>query len=275
MAVALAPAAEAFDSIAGAFDARYGQWRSVAAQRAAVRSSLVQSFPRDSQLLELGGGTGEDAAWLTQQGRVVTMTDVSPAMVNVAREKLSALRAPEPWVIDAASLDKSAAPLLAACGRRFDGAFSNFAALNCVTNLTPTARGLAELIRPGGRALLVVFGTASVGELVVQLVRRNPAAAFRRVSRGDVHARLGGREFTVRYHRRSDLVRAMAPWFRLASIKGIGVFVPPSAAEPWISSWPRLVRGMEVADRYASGLLAPLGDHVLYAFERTKTEVNS
>ena len=272
MAVALDPAAEAFDSIADAFDSRYGHWRSVAAQRSAVRASLMRAFAHGAHVLELGGGTAEDATWLTREGRVVTMTDVSPAMVNVARAKLTPLGAPEPRVVNAGALDREAASLIASKGRLFDGAFSNFAALNCVTDLAPTAHGLARLVRPGGRALLVLFGTASIGEVVVQLIRGEPRAALRRMSRGAVHARLGGRSFDVRYHRRDDLVRAMTPWFRLVATKGIGVFVPPSAAEPWISGWPLLLKGLELADRMTSGVLAPLGDHVLYELERTHVE---
>jgi SAM-dependent methyltransferase len=275
MDVALNPAAQAFDAIATGFDERYGSWRSVAAQRAAVRASLLRAFATGARVLELGGGTAEDAAWLTRQGRVVTTTDVSPTMVDVARAKLAQLGAPEPRVVDASALDRAAGELLAANGGPFDGAFSNFAALNCVTDLAPTARGLTRLVRPGGQALLVVFGTASVGELVVQLVRGEPRAAIRRRSRSDVHARLGGREFTVRYHRRRDLVSAMAPWFRFVETKGIGVLVPPSAAEPWISEWPGLLSAMERADRFVSGALAPLGDHVLYTFERTTADTAS
>jgi hypothetical protein len=109
----------------------------------------------------------------------------------------------------------------------------------------------------------------SVGEVVVQLVRRDPRAAVRRMSRSDVSARLGGRSFVVRYHRRNDVEQVMAPWFRPVATKGIGIFVPPSAAEPWISGWPMLLKGLELVDRVASHLLAPFGDHVLYTFERT------
>lgn len=273
MTVVLDPAAHAFDSIATTFDARYGSWCSVAAQRAAVRDVLLRTFPIGADLIEIGGGTAEDAVWLTQRGRRVTMTDVSPAMIEVARAKLLPLDAPEPMAVNAGSLDRMAAGLVALNGGAFDGAFSNFAALNCVTDLAPTARGLARLIKPGGRAVLVVFGTASVGEVVVQLVRLDPGAAFRRLARGKVRARLGGRGFTVRYHRRSDIVKAMAPWFSLAATKGIGVFVPPSAAEPWISGWPSLVRRLQAADTIVSDVLAPLGDHVLYAFQRTAATV--
>jgi ubiquinone/menaquinone biosynthesis C-methylase UbiE len=264
----LPPAAAAFDAIAERFDGRYGAWMSVAAQRRAVRAALVSTFPIGARLLDVGGGTGEDAEYLLRAGRDVLLTDVSPAMVRVAAAKLRPLGAQQPRVIPAERLPALADERDAAAQAPFDGAYSNFAALNCVTDLGEPARGLARLIRPGGSAMLVIFGTFPPGEWIVQLARRDARSAFRRASRGDVHARLGGNSFTVRYHRAADVARAFAPWFRLVKRIGIGVFVPPSAAEPWISGFPRLLAGLEALDRAVSRPLAPLGDHVLYQLER-------
>jgi ubiquinone/menaquinone biosynthesis C-methylase UbiE len=272
-AVALDAPAQAFDAIAPAFDARYGAWESVAAQRRAVRATLLRVFPPGARLLEVGGGTGEDALWLTQQGRSVLLTDPSPAMVQIAGAKLRGSGAPAPRVLAAEQLDAFASEL-AEQGVLFDGAFSNFAGLNCVRDLRTTARGLSRLVRSGGNVALVIFGTASPGEVLVQVLRGRPDVALRRRSRSDVHARLGGREFTVRYHRRSDVINAMQPWFRYVSRQGIGVFVPPSAAEPWITGHRTLLRTLERLDEIVSQPLAALGDHVLYLFERTASRTN-
>src|SRR5262249_30994854 len=130
----LSPAALAFDAVAERFDARYGEWESVSAQRRAVRDKLSRMFPRGSRLLELGGGTGEDALWLTEQGREVLLTDVSPSMVRIAAEKLLRAGAPQPLVYGAEQLDLLADRRAVGGPAPFDGAFSNFAGLNCVTN---------------------------------------------------------------------------------------------------------------------------------------------
>ena len=116
--------------------------------------------------------------------------------------------------------------------------------------------------------MLVIFGTCPPGEWAVQLARLDVRSAFRRASKGDVHARLGGRDFTVRYHRAADVTRAFAPWFRMVRRTGVGVFVPPSAAEPAISRFPRLLAALEAMDRVVSRPLARFGDHVLYHLER-------
>jgi SAM-dependent methyltransferase len=268
----LSPAIQAFDAVAARFDTRFGAWRSVAAQRREVRTLLGRAFPRGARVLEVGGGTGEDARWLSARGREVLLTDGAPSMVRIAREKLRSQRGPEPRVVSAERLGDLADERDAARAARFDGAFSNFAALNCVDVLDAFGAGLARLLRPGAPALLVLFGTLCPGELVVQIARGDARSAVRRRTRGTVAARLGGRDFTVRYHTAAELRRALSPWFRLRRRVGIGVFVPPSAAEPWISEHPALVRALETIDRVASHTLAPLGDHVLYWFERTTAD---
>lgn len=259
----LPAAAAAFDAVAERFDERFGAWQSVAAQRRAVRACLLEAFAPGSRILEIGGGTGEDAEWLAQRGRYVQHTDVSPSMVRVATERLKACGLPLPVVADAEHLEPVAQ-------LPFDGAFSNFAALNCVADLSAVARGLSRAVQPGGRAVLVMFGTFCPGEWLVEAVRGRPRAAVRRFSRGNSAARLGGHAFEVIYHRGADVVRAFAPTFRLVRRRGIGVFVPPSAAEPWITAHPRVLGLLAGLDAALGTPLASLGDHVLYDFERTE-----
>jgi hypothetical protein len=188
--------------------------------------------------------------------------------VEAARQKLRGHPFARAEVACAEELEHLAERRAAAGEPLLDGAFSNFAALNCVSDLAPVARGLARLLRPGAPLLLVLFGPLPPGEVVVQLARGEPRAALRRLGRGEVHARLGGREFSVRYHRPAAIEGAMRPWFRPVERRGVGILVPPSAAEPWISSHPRLLAALEAADRVIARPLALLGDHVLYRFER-------
>jgi hypothetical protein len=64
----------------------------------------------------------------------------------------------------------------------------------------------------------------------------------------------------------------LSPWFHLQCREGVGVFVPPSAAEPWISRYPGLLNVLETMDRLAARPLAMFGDHILYRFVRTGAE---
>jgi SAM-dependent methyltransferase len=263
----LRPAALAFDATAPAFDLRFGAWLSVAAQRRAVRAALLKRFPPGGRLLEIGGGTGEDAAFMAQRGFSLLLTDPSPTMVKLATKKLSPLGA-SAEITGGEEMEGFAERYLSAGRPLFDGVFSNFAPLNCVIDLEPLARGLARLLRPDAAAMLVLFGTCCPSEMVVETLRGRPRQAFRRCKRGLVLARLAKREFQVIYHRRSEVERALLPWFVLERRIGIGVAVPPSAAEPWISTHPRLLATMERLDRVIASPLALLGDHVLYQFRR-------
>ena len=269
---ALRPSALAFDAIATGFDQRFGLWQSVTAQRRVVRSALLQAFPARGRILELGGGTGEDAAFLAERGFNVFLTDPSPTMVAVAKEKL------EPFggqvaVASGEEMEIFAHEHLVGGSPRFEGAFSNFAPLNCVADLRPVARGLFDLLNPGAPLLLVVFGIFCPAEMVTEVLRGRPHLAFRRLNRGEVAARLSRREFRVTYHRRAELIRAFSPWFTLEKRLGVGVTVPPSAAEPWISRHPGVLAMMEALDRVLARPLAVFGDHILYQFRRARNEV--
>jgi SAM-dependent methyltransferase len=260
----------AFDKTAPRFDDRFGAWRSVLAQRTAVRDYLTRIFPDGSRLLELGAGTGEDAVYMLGRGRSVTITDGSPHMVELATAKVRAAGygpdvAPVHQVVleDIARFASSRAPA------SFDGVYSNFAALNCVRDLGSLAAPLARLVRPGGRCALVMFGPLSVGELIVETLRGRPSAAVRRLRSGAAPAKLGGEHFEVWYPSPRAVARSLAPYFRLRAVRGIGILVPPSAAEPWISRFPRVVSAMAAIDRSLSAPLALLADHVLIHLERT------
>lgn len=261
------PATIAFDAIAPDFDLRFGQWLSVSAQRRAVRKVLLQTLPPASRILELGGGTGEDAAFLASRGYDILLTDPSPAMVSLAQPKLAPFCG-HAEVAAAEEMEDFATRYFSAGGEQFEGAFSNFAPLNCVADLDVVARGLARLLKPGAPALLVLFGTFCPGEIAVELLRGRPTQALRRRKRGAVAARLAGREFNIIYHRRAAVQWAFEPWFVLQERIGIGIAVPPSAAEPWISAHPRLLNTMEKLDRSLARPFAALGDHVLYHFRR-------
>lgn len=286
----LPAAVAAFDSVASAFDARYGEWASVAAQRRAVHRYLLSVFPVGAHLLDLAGGTGEDALFMAGQGRTVLLTDGSPEMVARARARIDAAGmtgrvTTRELLLE--QLESLAADTIAAAGsdgadgsdaarlHAFDGAYSNFAGLNCVADLRPVARGLARLLPTGAPALLVVFGPLPPGEVLTQLVRGEPRSALRRLRRVRAAARINGRSFEVHYPTPRSVARAFSPWFRLRRMRGIGIAVPPSAAEPFISRLPRVVRALESFDRVVAAPLALLGDHVLLHFERTGDPVDT
>lgn len=156
-------------------------------------------------------------------------------------------------------------------GRPFDGAFSNFGALNCVQDVRALARNLADLLRPGATALLCWMSPCCLWEVTWYLAHARPSKALRRLRRGGDFARLAdGMSIRVHYPSVRELARTFAPEFRLKSFTGIGVAVPPSYVERWAQRFPQLLSLAITADRFLGrcpGLRA-LADHVLLRFER-------
>src|SRR6185503_1130766 len=102
---------------------------------------LLRLFSPGARLLDLGCGTGEDALFLGSRGYAVTGIDSAPGMIERAREKAAQQRNEARFEV--ASLED-----LEPLGREFDGAYSNFGALNCA-DLRAAGRGLARALRPG------------------------------------------------------------------------------------------------------------------------------
>jgi ubiquinone/menaquinone biosynthesis C-methylase UbiE len=124
MTSSLRPAALAFDTVAPTFDSRFGAWSSVTAQRRAVRAALLRRFPSRGRVLEVGGGTGEDATFLAELGFEVLLTDPSPTMVKLAQEKLAPLGSAAE-ITAGEEMEDFADRYLVTKRPLFDGVFSN------------------------------------------------------------------------------------------------------------------------------------------------------
>ena len=51
--------------------------------------TLATYLPRDARVLDIGGGPGRYTIWLAQRGHRVTLADLSPELLSIARTKIS------------------------------------------------------------------------------------------------------------------------------------------------------------------------------------------
>lgn len=243
-------AGAAFDRIAAQYDELWSETAVGQAQRAAVWQRIDPIFTRGSRVLDLGCGSGVDAAHLMRKGVDVVAVDASAEMVRVARARgVDARHA----TIETLEFDAI-----------FDGALSDFGALNCVADLPAVARCLGRLIRPGGTLALCVLGRCCAWE-VAHFVRAGEfAKGFRRFRGECCGSSLGVRVF---YHSAAKIHGAFAGQFRLTGSYGVGVCVPPSYVTAL--SAPAVAR-MAAFDRRIGHLpvLRALGDHRLFFLER-------
>lgn len=258
-----------FDALAETYDEVFTNSWIGRAQRASVWQELEKTFRPGQRVLELNCGTGVDAAFLAGRGTEVVACDPSSAMLRVARRRAaaSALRAPVTFHLlsseEIATLQGQAP---------FDGAFSNFAGLNCVEDLARIARDLARLLNPGAPSLACLAGSFVPWEMVWYLRRGSVRKAFRRFARGRVQVRIA-ENITVhcRYPSVREIARCFAPYFRLAWWKGVGIAVPPTYYESFVRRHPKFFDALRKVEPRLSRLplIRGCADHVLISFERT------
>jgi ubiquinone/menaquinone biosynthesis C-methylase UbiE len=263
----IAATALAFDRLADEYDTRFTYSNVGRSQREVIWERALATFPVGSHLLELNCGTGEDAVFLASAGMTVTACDVSTAMIAEARTKMKAEK-PDARIEFVVLATEDIAKLPPT--RLFNGAFSNFSGLNCVSDLRSVARELARRLEPGAPMLLCLSTRYCLWEIGYYLLRGNIRKAFRRC-RGATRARIDEFEFPVYYPSIARLRSIFAPEFRLVSTTGVGIAVPPSYLESWIARHPQLFRVLENFDsavRTWPGISA-VGDHMLLHMERT------
>ena len=102
----------------------------------------------------------------------------------------------------------------------FDGAVSDFGALNCVADLATLREPLARMIAPGGYLAICVMGRLCLWETVWYLFRGDFRKAVRRW-KGSAESSLG---IQVYYPTVREIARAFAPGFTLTQAAGIGTW---------------------------------------------------
>ena len=250
-----------FDAAAGDYDATFSTSLIGTAMRRAVWRRLDGCFSPGDRVLDLGCGTGEDAVYLARRGIQVVATDRSAAMVEISRQKVADARLEARVEVRQAAIED-----LGEDGGEYDGALSNFGALNCVADLPAAARGLASCLRPGAMAVLCVMGPLVPWEWAWFLFRGQAGEAFRRLRPGGVR----WRGLEVRYPSIRVLRRAFEPAFRLRRVGAVGALLPPSYAEPWAVKHPRTVVRLDRWERRLETTppLPWLADHYLAELER-------
>ena len=272
-----------FDTVAADYDADFtehalGRWL-----RAAVWAHLDEAFQPGDAALELGCGTGEDAVYLAGRGVQVHATDGSSAMLDIARHKAILQGVSDRVTFEQLDVNRlnpnhpPTPPHAHTPKQPYDGAFSNFGALNALPDRRRQAEALARWIRPGGRLVLVMMGPWCPWEWGWYLARGRVGTAFRRFRSGGI-ARIGsGALMRVWYPSPRQVQREFAPYFRPCKTMGLGVLLPPTFARSFVDRRPAFFERLAALDRKAGRTLlgSRLNDHYLAVFERTVAPVFS
>jgi ubiquinone/menaquinone biosynthesis C-methylase UbiE len=259
-------AGAAFDHLAQDYDQIFTNSLIGRAQRDAVWKVLTRTFRANDKILELNCGTGEDAFFLASNRISVFALDASPQMIARAEQRLQQISAQTPVVFCELPTERIGELRPEA---QFDGAFSNFSGLNCISDLDAVASSLAGLVKKNGRLVLCFSTRFCLIEILYYVSVGQWRKAWRRC-KGYTDVTIDGVSFLVFYPTLRKIRRSFAPNFRLDSCTGIGVTVPPSYLEAWARQHPRLfllLRWLE--ERLAAlPILRSTGDHALLCFEK-------
>lgn len=258
----------AFDRIAPDYDATFSTSAIGRAQRNAVWIEMDRAFHYGQRVLEINCGTGIDAIHMALRGIQVEAYDAAPRMISLAERRAKMTTAPGSARFQCLRTEEleRLAPTVP-----YDGVLSNFSGLNCVTDLRPLAQDLSRLIRPGGKAVLCVFGRFCLWEMLWYVSAGRPDKALRRLDRKQVQAKLAADATVgIRYWSVRELKEVLRPYFRLQRQRGVGVVVPPSYAESLALEFPRLFRTAAKIDAVIGRwpTIRAAADHVVLTFER-------
>ncbi len=263
---AVGTSAEAFNKIGARYDVEFTNTELSLWFRARVWERLGTLFHAGDRVLELGCGTGEDAVWLAKRGVSVLATDGSQAMIDETRRKAQSAGVGDR--VDVKLMDFAEAAHWQLEGQ-FDGAYSNYGALNCVGDWTAIGTQLTNHVRVGGKIGLGIIGPWCPWEVFWFTIHADFKNASRRL-RGSTIAHLDGKYFPVYYPTVGRMQHDLGQGFHRSLLWGLGVFLPPSDLYKPVGERQWLARPLLTLEK----LTAPywpfkyLGDHYWLEMER-------
>ncbi len=261
-----AQTARAFDSVAATYDGPQGNNAVVRWMRERLWRAVEAKLPPSARLLDLGSGTGLDAAHFAARGHAVVAIDSSPAMVRRTAE-----RAARTGLADRiTALEIGIHELEKLEGERFDGVYSDLGALNCAPDLKSVAARCAAMLPAGAPLVASVIGRICPWEIASHLARLHPGRAFVRFSKDEQPVGLNGGTVWTSYYRPAEFAAAFAKAFDVDSWNALGLFLPPPYLVTSPARLPRVARPLGWLDDHLgrAPLLRDAGDHFLVVLRR-------
>jgi len=221
------------------FDALYSTNKIVDYKRERVRAHLKKYISPGNSILELNSGTGQDAIWLAQQGCKVHATDISLGMQEMVYQK-----------IKNESLERKISCELCSFTQLenlenkgpYDMIFSNFAGLNCTTELDKVLESFSSLLKPRGLVTLILLPQLCLWEFLLVFRGKIKTATRRLFSRNGTAAHIEGIFFKCRYYNPSFITACLNEEFKIVSLEGLCTIVPPSYIENFADKYPKLFK---------------------------------
>jgi len=260
-----------FDAVAQGYDLEFTETAIGKMQREIVLTSLLEggSLLRP-RAFELNCGTGADAISLAQLGYRVLATDISPVMIEVAKNKAQKAGLSDQIQFKTLDINDINPDNL---GAPFDLVFSNFGGLNCISpeQMRIFGKKLPGLVAPNGYFRVVVMGRFCCWETLYFLLKGKPRMAFRRFQKNAVPARLNAHTMVdTWYYGPYELMDLLGrSGFELTSLQAVGFWLPPSYLNPFFEKRRWLLNGLNRLEKWCRGRFWAFGaDHYILTMKR-------
>jgi ubiquinone/menaquinone biosynthesis C-methylase UbiE len=254
-----------FDNYAAAYDSHFTGSPAGRAQRELVHDFLGGLADRKKSVLEINAGTGEDALRLSEGFAKWLCSDISPSMLEICRNKLSSHARCSVMESSIQEIEKNVS-------EKFDLVFSNFGGLNCLgtDEIRAFAASCSNIMNLNGELVLVIMGRKCLWEKFYFRVKRNSAAAKRRLRLESVPVNIEGTLCNTWYYSPDEIKKIFAGHFSVRACRPVGFFIPPSYLNPFFRRHPVLFSVLKKMESLVSRMpgLSDYSDHFLIHLQK-------
>lgn len=283
MATLYSETSRAFDAHARHYDALVEPNALLHHMRVALWREVMHRVPPPAHLLDIGSGTGIDAAYFAQNGYQLTAIDTSPEMIRQTRARLSSVissKVPgEPTGPDEKSRARVGSVRVLEIGAQeldklgnvsFDAIYSDLGPLNCVPDLRVVSQQCAAHIKPSGLLILSLMARICPWEIGYFTLRGEFNNAVRRHPKAMVPVNLENGVVWTRYYSPKEFFEYFANEFRLITYRALNLVLPPPYLLRWYNRVGALAKPMAWLDEKVSTLpiLHNMGDHFLIVLQK-------
>jgi hypothetical protein len=139
--------------------------------------------------------------------------------------------------------------------------------LNTINDWRGLARRLAQLLKPGGKVVLVPMGPVCPWEIGWYLLHGQVKTALRRLGER-APAKIGDSVIPIWYPSARRLKADFAPWFDHVETQSLGLWLPPSYLDHFVDRRPKLFEWLNRLEQATAKLTGGWGDHYIVVFQR-------
>ena len=253
-----------FDSIADEYDHHiYGNPVNSLLRENSLRL-LSKTFPGKERLLEVGCGTGTETIELLKSGHEIVAVDISQKMLDAVRKKAVQEGVSSNLTTFKGNADKIGIIAEELGAHSFQGIYSTYGAINCVSDIHSLPEGFHQLLCDNGKLVLGIYNRMCASEIlgyIAKLKFRHSLARLKPM------APEGESRFCIDVYAYTfmEIRNIFQSRFKVDSVYGVPVFIPPSNFTGYVEKFSRRFSLIKTVDARIGKIwpFSILGDHFL------------